>query len=86
MLTIILVGLFILAALSDGYSIVAILIVGGIIGFIYYCFTSINNERIEKKNPLDVDNTKMAHDIANGVSQAEIRRRYGNGYYDKDKK
>lgn len=41
------------------------------------------NVRMENKNPLEVDNTKMTHDIANGVSQSEVRRRYGNGYYDK---
>jgi hypothetical protein len=41
---------------------------------------------VENKNPLDVDNSKMTRDICNGVSQSEIRRRYGNGYYDKDRK
>ena len=41
--------------------------------------------KVNAKNPLDVDNSKMTRDICNGVSQAEIRRRYGNGYYDKTK-
>ena len=44
-----------------------------------------NEQRIQNKNPLDVDNSKMTRDICNGVSQSEIRRRYGNGYYDKNK-
>ena len=44
-----------------------------------------NEQRIQHKNPLDVDNSKMTRDICNGVSQSEIRRRYGNGYYDKTK-
>ena len=43
------------------------------------------NQKVEHKNPLDVDNSKMTRDICNGVSQSEIRRRYGNGYYDKDR-
>ena len=43
------------------------------------------NQKVENKNPLDVDNSKMTRDICNGVSQSEIRRRYGNGYYDKTK-
>ena len=42
-------------------------------------------QKVNNKNPLDVDNSKMTRDIANGVSQSEIRRRYGNGYYDKNK-
>ena len=46
----------------------------------------VTNQKMENKNPLDVDNSKMTRDICNGVSQSEIRRRYGNGYYDKDKK
>ena len=41
--------------------------------------------KVNAKNPLDVDNTKMTRDICNGVSQSEIRRRYGNGYYDKNR-
>ena len=41
--------------------------------------------KVNAKNPLDVDNTKMTRDICNGVSQSEIRRRYGNGYYDKSR-
>ena len=39
--------------------------------------------KVNTKNPLDVDNSKMTRDICNGVSRSEIRRRYGNGYYDK---
>ena len=42
-----------------------------------------NEQRIQNKNPLDVDNSKMTRDICNGVSKSEIRRRYGNGYYNK---
>ena len=45
----------------------------------------ITNQKVENKNPLDVDNSKMTRDICNGVSQSEIRRRYGNGYYDKNR-
>lgn len=41
--------------------------------------------KVNAKNPLDVDNSKMTRDICNGVSQSEIRRRYGNGYYDKNR-
>ena len=46
----------------------------------------VTNQKVENKNPLDVDNSKMTRDICNGVSQSEIRRRYGNGYYDKNRK
>lgn len=42
-------------------------------------------QKVQNKNPLDVDNSKMTRDICNGVSKSEIRRRYGNGYYDKDR-
>lgn len=45
-----------------------------------------NEQRIQHKNPLDVDNSKMTRDICNGVSRSEVNRRYGLGYYDKDKK
>ena len=45
----------------------------------------VTNQKVENKNPLDVDNSRMTRDICNGVSQSEIRRRYGNGYYDKNK-
>ena len=45
----------------------------------------VTNQKVENKNPLDVDNSKMTRDICNGVSQSEIRRRYGNGYYDKNR-
>ena len=45
----------------------------------------VTNQKVKNKNPLDVDNTKMTRDICNGVSQSEIRRRYGNGYYDKNR-
>ena len=41
--------------------------------------------KVNAKNPLDVDNSKMTRDICNGVSQSEIRRRYGNGYYNKNR-
>ena len=49
-----------------------------------YCSYS-TNQKVENKNPLDVDNSKMTRDICNGVSRSEIRRRYGNGYYDKNR-
>lgn len=45
----------------------------------------VTNQKVENKNPLDVDNSKMTRDICNGVSQSKIRRRYGNGYYDKNR-
>ena len=41
--------------------------------------------KVNAKNPLDVDNSKMMKDVINGVSKSEINRRYGNGYYDKDR-
>jgi len=56
----------------------------GIVWFNYWILHR-ENVRMENKNPLDVDNSKMTRDICNGVSQSEIRRRYGNGYYDKTK-
>ena len=56
-----------------------------IIAVIWACCSYSTNQKVENKNPLDVDNSKMARDICNGVSQSEIRRRYGNGYYDKNK-
>ena len=49
------------------------------------CCSYSTNQKVENKNPLDVDNSKMTRDICNGVSQSEIRRRYGNGYYDKNR-
>ena len=58
-----------------------ILFIIGIFAFSSYS----TNQMVENKNPLDVDNSKMTRDICNGVSQSEIRRRYGNGYYDKTK-
>lgn len=57
-----------------------------IIAVIWGCCSYSTNQKVENKNPLDVDNSKMTRDICNGVSQSEIRRRYGNGYYDKDRK
>lgn len=54
-----------------------------IIAVIWGASSYSTNQKMENKNPLDVDNTKMTRDIYNGVSKAEIRRRYGNGYYDK---
>lgn len=60
------------------------LIIGLIIIAVIWGVSSYStNQKVENKNPLDVDNTKMTRDICNGVSQSEIRRRYGNGYYDK---
>ena len=61
--------------------ILSILLFGGF----YLWMAHRDNVKIEHKNPLDVDNSKMTRDICNGVSQSEIRRRYGNGYYDKTK-
>ena len=54
-------------------------------GIIYWWIVHKENQKVENKNPLDVDNSKMTRDICNGVSQSEIRRRYGNGYYDKNR-
>lgn len=60
---------------------IGIIIFGGI-----WLFSKMATEaKVDRKNPLDVDNTKMTRDICNGVSQSEIRRRYGNGYYDKNR-
>ena len=56
-----------------------------IIAVIWACCSYSTNQKVENKNPLDVDNSKMTRDICNGVSRSEIRRRYGNGYYDKTK-
>ena len=56
-----------------------------IIAVIYFACKASTEAKADRKNPLDVDNTKMTRDICNGVSQSEIRRRYGNGYYDKNK-
>ena len=56
-----------------------------IIAIICFACKSSTDAKADRKNPLDVDNTKMTRDICNGVSQSEIRRRYGNGYYDKNK-
>jgi hypothetical protein len=62
-------------------TLIGILIIIGIFAFSSYS----TNQKVENKNPLDVDNSKMTRDICNGVSQSEIRRRYGNGYYDKNR-
>ena len=56
-----------------------------IIAVIWACCSYSTNQKVENKNPLDVDNSKMTRDICTGVSRSEIRRRYGNGYYDKTK-
>lgn len=63
-------------------TLIGIIILVAIWGF---CKAS-TDYKVDHKNPLDVDNSKMTRDICNGVSQSEIRRRYGNGYYDKDRK
>lgn len=42
-------------------------------------------QKVQNKSPLDIDDSKMAHDIAHGVSRSEVNRRYGNGYYDKNR-
>lgn len=61
---------------------------GTIIGILIFigiwAFSSWNtNKKMDSIDPTKVDNTKMTRDICNGVSQSEIRRRYGNHYYDK---
>ena len=76
---------FILVLLSEGYSAGGVVFLAIIVGGIYFISQSITNNKVENKNPLDVDNSKMTRDICNGVSQSEIRRRYGNGYYDKNR-
>ena len=63
----------------------ALIILAGIAVIWGMCSYS-TNQKVENKNPLDVDNSKMTRDICNGVSRSESTRRYGNGYYDKDRK
>lgn len=61
-------------------------IIGIIILVAIWGFCKVLTEaKVNAKNPLDVDSSKMTRDICNGVSQSEIRRRYGNGYYDKNR-
>lgn len=62
-------------------TLIGIIIIAVIWGMCSYS----DNQKVENKNPLDVDNSKMSRDIANGVSRSEVRRRYGNGYYDKNR-
>ena len=62
-------------------TLIGIIIIAVILGMCRYS----TNQKVENKNPLDVDNSKMTRDICNGVSRSEIRRRYGNGYYDKNR-
>ncbi len=62
-------------------TIIGILIIIGIFAIPNW----ITNQKMQHKNPLDVDNSKMTRDACNGVSKSEIRRRYANGYYDKNK-
>lgn len=51
-----------------------------------YIFAKASTEaKMNRIDPTKVDNSKMTRDICNGVSQSEIRRRYGNGYYNKTK-
>ena len=40
-----------------------------IIAVIWACCSYSTNQKVENKNPLDVDNSKMTRDICNGVSQ-----------------
>lgn len=75
----------IIVCICDFEAASLILPILGVVWFNYWILHR-ENVRMENKNPLDVDNSKMTRDICNGVSQSEIRRRYGNGYYDKDKK
>lgn len=79
----ILLGLIFMAALSDGYGIVVAIILVLVIGGIYYGSKISTEIKVQNKDPLEVDNTKMMKDVVNGVSTGEINRRYGNGYYDK---
>ena len=53
-----------------------------IIGVVAYSNWS-TNQKIDRIDPTNVDNTKMTRDICNGVSKSENRKRYGNGYYNK---
>ena len=62
-------------------TLIVALIVYGIGWAIYKAFI---NAQFYAKNPGDIDNTKMTQDSINGVSQMEIRKRYGSGYYDKN--
>ena len=41
--------------------------------------------KMDNIDPLNVDTLKMTTDRLNGVSQKEIERRYGNGYYNQQK-
>ena len=60
-------------------EIIAILIFVGI-----YIFAKASTEaKMNRIDPTKVDNSKMTRDICSGVSRSEIRRRYGNGYYNK---
>lgn len=63
-------------------TLIGIIIIAVIWGMCRYS----TNQKVENKNPLDVDSSKMTRDICNGISRSEIRRRYGNGYYDKNRK
>ena len=56
-----------------------------IIAIIWGYYNHSINQKVENKNPLDVDTLKMIMDRCNGVSDWEIKRRYGDGYYDKRK-
>ena len=56
----------------------ALLVIGAI------AFSKWNtNQKMDKIDPTNVDNTKLTRDICNGVSLSERQRRYGNGYYNK---
>lgn len=60
---------------------IGILIIIGV-----FAFSKWNtNQKMDRIDPTNVDNSKMTRDICNGVSQSEIRRRYGNGYYNKNR-
>lgn len=60
-------------------TLIGILIIVGIFAFCNWN----TNQKMDRIDPTNVDNSKMTRDICNGVSQSEIRRRYGNGYYNK---
>lgn len=61
-------------------------LIGILIIICVFAFSKWNtNQKMDRIDPTNVDNSKMTRDICNGVSQSEIRRRYGNGYYDKNR-
>ena len=66
---------------------VTVVLSGFMIWFFWRLFLYWLNYKytLEYKDHTTVDDAKMNRDVAHGVSQAEIRRRYVNGYYDKNR-